>query len=199
MLSRNSILRSQAAGGFHGGDAKDPAFKELVARWFFFGAFSPVFRIHGDREGGVDGSTIGAVQGSGGDNEVWSFGPEVYKVCVRYLKLREVLRDYIRSLMVEAHEKGSPVIRTMFYVFPKDARCWDSSTEDQYMFGDRYLVAPVMVAAAGGRKVYLPVGSSWQRVDEQTGKGYGDVLQGGQTLEVEAPVFESNPFFVRLD
>ena len=85
-------LTNKATGGFHGGSGSSPAFRELLARWFFFGAFSPVFRMHGDRENGTDGSAVGAVQGSGGDNEVWSFGPQVYDVCARYLKLRELLR-----------------------------------------------------------------------------------------------------------
>lgn len=185
-------------GGFHGGDASQPAFQELIARWFFFGAFCPVFRMHGDRQGGTDGSSIGAIQGSGGDNEVWSFGPDVYNVCLRYLKLREMMREYIRSLMQEAHERGTPVMRTMFYVFPEDGRCWDRGVEDQYMFGSKYLVAPVMTAGANDRSLYLPVGARWQRVDETTNKGYGEILDGGQRVQVHAPWKESNPLLIRL-
>ncbi len=185
-------------GGFHGGDGNLPAFQELLARWFFFGAFSPVFRMHGDRENGTAGSTVGSVQGSGGDNEVWSFGPQVYEVCVKYLKLRELLREYIRGLMKEAHEKGSPIIRPMFYEFPQDEQCWERSCESQYMFGSKYLVAPVMTAGADGRSVYVPTGSKWQRVDETSGEGYGESLEGGQRIEVHAPWTESNPLFVRV-
>ncbi|KAK0334445.1 hypothetical protein LTR91_016932 [Friedmanniomyces endolithicus] len=185
-------------GGFHGGDGNSPAFQELLARWFFFGAFSPVFRMHGDRENGTAGSTVGSVQGSGGDNEVWSFGPQVYEVCVKYLKLRELLREYIRGLMREAHEKGSPITRPMFYEFPKDEQCWERSCDSQYMFGSKYLVAPVMTAGAAGRSVYVPKDSKWQRVDETSGKGQGEFLQGGQRIEVHAPWTESNPLFVRV-
>ncbi|KAK5739984.1 hypothetical protein LTR17_004881 [Elasticomyces elasticus] len=182
-------------GGFHGGDGDSPTFQELLARWFFFGTFSPVFRMHGDRENGTDGSALGVTQGSGGDNEVWSFGPEVYKVCAKYLRLRELLREYIRGLMREAHEKGSPIIRPMFYDFPQDEQCWQRSCEDQYMFGNKYLVAPVMTAGADGRSVWLPKGSKWQRVDETSGRGQDECLEGGQRIEVYAPWRESNPLF----
>ncbi|KAK1825349.1 hypothetical protein LTR12_000150 [Friedmanniomyces endolithicus] len=192
------LQRLTEIGGFHGGDGNSPAFQELLARWFFFGAFSPVFRMHGDRENGTAGSTVGSVQGSGGDNEVWSFGPQVYEVCVKYLKLRELLREYIRGLMREAHEKGSPIIRPMFYEFPKDEQCWERSCESQYMFGSKYLVAPVMTAGAAGRSVYVPKDSKWQRVDETSGKGQSEFLQGGQRIEVHAPWTESNPLFVRV-
>lgn len=78
-------------GGFHGGNINDPAFKECLTRWFQFGAFSPVFRLHGDREPhkkpltGVGGGAMP----SGADNEVWTYGEEVYEICKKYLFLRE--------------------------------------------------------------------------------------------------------------
>ena len=74
-------------GGFHGGNINDPAFKECLTRWFQFGAFSPVFRLHGDREPhkkpltGVGGGAMP----SGADNEVWTYGEEVYAICKKYL------------------------------------------------------------------------------------------------------------------
>ena len=89
--------------------------------------------------------------------------------------------------MKEAHEKGTPVMRTMFYEFPEDENCWAS--EDQYMFGDRYLVAPVLYPMMQTRKVYLPGGYKWRDMEK------GTVHIGGQTIEVELsldymPVFE---------
>ena len=71
--------------------------------------------------------------------------------------------------MAEAHEKGTPVMRTMFYEFPEDAACWDIS--DAYMFGSDILVAPIVRAKATSRTVYLPAGASWTLAN--TGKqGY---------------------------
>ena len=103
-------------GGFHGGDPDDPAFRELFARWFEWGAFCPVMRLHGDREPRQPqvGTTGGATCCSGGPNEVWSYGEEIYAICVKYLNLRESMRDYTRQVMAAAHEQGDPVMRTLF-------------------------------------------------------------------------------------
>lgn len=178
-------------GGFHGGNPKDENFRELFVRWFQWGTFCPVMRLHGDREPRQPqyGTTGGATCCSGADNEVWSYGEKVYKICVKYMGIREKLRDYTRKLMQEAHEKGTPVMRTMFYEFPEDKNCWE--VEDQYMYGDRYLVAPVLYAGAKSRKVYLPEGYKWRDMDS------GLVYNGGETIEV-ALSLETMPVFERL-
>ena len=66
-------------GGFHGGDQNDPDFRELLVRWFQFGAFCPVFRLHGDRKNGDDQGLSNKAH-TGGPNEVWSYGEEVYEI-----------------------------------------------------------------------------------------------------------------------
>ncbi|OBT60526.1 hypothetical protein VE03_10029 [Pseudogymnoascus sp. 23342-1-I1] len=124
-------------GGFHGGDPSNEAFRELFIRWFQWGTFCPVMRLHGDREPHKPqhGTTGGATCLSGADNEVWSYGPKIEAICKKYMLLREAMREYTRGLMREAHEKGTPVIRTCFYEFPEDPKCWE--VDDQYMYGDR--------------------------------------------------------------
>lgn len=176
-------------GGFHGGNPDDESFRELFVRWFQWGTFCPVMRLHGDREPRQPqyGTTGGAACCSGAANEVWSYGGKVYDICKKYLALRERMRPYIYDLMQEAHEKGTPVMRTLFYQFPEDPKCWD--VEDEYLFGDRYLVAPVLEAGIISRKVYLPAGCDW--TDMESGAGY----KGGSTYEVDVcletmPVFE---------
>ena len=69
-------------GGFHGGDPSDPAFRELFVRWFQWGAFCPVMRLHGDREPRQPqlGTTGGATCLSGAPNEVWCYGDTVYNI-----------------------------------------------------------------------------------------------------------------------
>lgn len=171
-------------GGFLGGNIQDPAFRELLVRWFAWGAFCPVFRMHGERSpwyereqefrNGVRQLT------SGQDNEVWSFGEDNYEILTRYLFIRERLRPYIRDCMRAASESGAPVMRPLFYDFPEDRACW--SVEDSYMFGPDLLVSPVMEAGAAERKVYLPNGTDW--TDAYTKKVY----EGGQTVTVPAPV-----------
>ena len=171
-------------GGFMGGDNSDPAFRELLLRWFAWGCFLPVFRMHGERSpwyeceqeyrNGVKQLT------SGQDNEVWSFGEENTAILSKYLFIRERLRPYVRSLMKAAHETGAPVIRPLFYEFPGDSRAW--LTEDAYMFGPDLLVAPVMEAGVSMRNIYLPAGAAWK--DAYTGKVY----DGGQTVTVPSPL-----------
>lgn len=176
-------------GGFHGGNIHDPAFHELLVRWFEFGTFCPVMRLHGFREpfGQPLGTTGGGKHNSGAENEIWSYGPEVYEICKKYIELREQMRPYIRKIMQEAHEKGTPVMRPLFYDFPKEERAW--STEDEYMFGPDVLVAPVLYEGERERNVYLPEGS-WVNIHDR--KEYA----GGGTVKVQA-LLEELPVFVK--
>lgn len=189
-------------GGFHGGDPNDEAFRELLIRWFQWGAFCPVFRLHGDREPRQPqhGNTGGASCCSGAANEVWSYGEAVYEICKKYMFIREAMRDYIRELMRQAHKDGTPIMQTMFYQFPADKNCW--ALDDQYMFGERFLVGPVLAAKQTHRSIYLPEGSQWKRLHAPTCNKYNvngvnAVLQGGQTLIVEAPL-DDMPVFERV-
>ena len=169
-------------GGFHGGNPDDPKFRELFARWFAWGAFCPVMRLHGDREPRQPqyGTTGGASCCSGAANEVWSYGEEVYKICRKYMELREQMRPYTRKLMEEAHTKGTPIMRTLFYMYPEDKTCWE--VEDEYLYGPDILVAPILYAGWTSRSVYLPQGETW--IEYATGKKY----EGGQTIQAEAPL-----------
>jgi alpha-D-xyloside xylohydrolase len=167
-------------GGFHGGDPEDPEFRELLVRWFQFGVFSPVMRLHGHRK-----PTVGA---TGGPNEAWSFGKEAYTIIKGLLELREQLRPYILDQMREAHLTGSPVMRPLFFDFPEDEQCYVS--EDQYMFGFKIMVAPVLEKYKRSRCVYLPSGSKWR--EGETGR----VHRGGVWIQVDAPL-EKIPYFYR--
>ncbi|KAJ4329810.1 hypothetical protein N0V87_010547 [Didymella glomerata] len=181
-------------GGFHGGDPKDPKFRELFVRWFQWGTFCPVMRLHGDREPrqAKVGTTGGASCRSGADNEVWSYGPEVFEICKKYMQFREELRPYTRKLMKEAHEKGTPVMRTLFFEFPDDAICWE--VEEQYMYGDKYLCCPVFSEGQMWTAVYLPKladSGKWQRLWSE------DTYESGIHITIASPLLDM-PVFVRL-
>jgi alpha-D-xyloside xylohydrolase len=178
-------------GGFHGGNPKDPVFQELLIRWFQYGTFCPVMRLHGDREPRQPqlGTSGGASCCSGADNEVWSFGDEAYLICKKYLQIREELKPYITRIMAEAHEKGTPVIRPLFYDFTHDAVAWE--IEDEYMFGPDMLVAPVLYLGVRNRNLYLPEGSQWK--ERET----GIIHNGGSKITVDAPL-EYIPVFEKL-
>ena len=177
-------------GGFHGGDPNDPKFRELFVRWFQWGAFCPVMRLHGDREPRQPqyGTTGGAHCRSGAANEVWSYGDGVYEICKKYLELREKMRPYTRKLMAEAHEKGTPVMRTLFYEFPEDKTAW--TVEDEYCYGSELLVAPILEARAVTRNVYLPLGNSWILTDNDM------IYEGGQWITVPVTL-DTMPVFRR--
>lgn len=177
-------------GGFHGGNPKDPSFQELLVRWFEWGTFCPVMRLHGERQPlqAPIGDYGGGLCVSGADNEVWSFGDENYSILKKYLELRKHMKPYIMELMQAAHEKGTPVMRPLFYDVPSDMKSWN--IEDEYMFGPDVLVAPVLYAGETERKVYLPKGSRW--------KNYwtGEVVKGGSSVVVSTPI-EQIPVFTR--
>ena len=163
-------------GGFHGGDPEAPEFRELIVRWFQYGVFCPLFRLHGFREPCPPFS----VHQTGGPNEVWSFGDAAYEAIREILFLRERLRPYVLAQMRAAHECGQPVMRPLFYDFPEDEGAW--SVDDAFLFGPDVLVAPVTVYGAREREVYLPAGADW--TDPWTGTTH----PGGRTLCLRAPL-----------
>ncbi len=181
-------------GGFLGGDISDEKFRELLVRWFQWGAFCPVFRMHGERSPWYEREQefIDGVRQltSGQDNEVWSFGDDNYEILKKYLFIRENLRPYIREAMDECSRSGLPVMRPLFFDFNEDSCAWD--TEDEYMFGKDILVAPVMEDGARERSVYLPDGAEW--TDAYTGEKY----KGGQRVTVPAPI-DIIPVFFKND
>jgi alpha-D-xyloside xylohydrolase len=179
-------------GGFIGGDPEAPLFRELMVRWFQWAAFCPVFRLHGDRvpyREPAEAYRDGVRQfGTGADDEVWRYGEEAYGIIAKYMRIRERIRPYVKERMREAHERGTPVMRPLFYDFPRDPKAWE--IEDAYMFGPDILVAPVMREGQVSREVYLPAGSAWTEV--ATGNKY----EGGLGVSAAAPL-DTIPLFLR--
>lgn len=160
--------------GFQGGDPSTPYFRELIVRWFQYGAFCPLFRLHGFRQ------PSDRWWDTGGPNEVWSFGDEAYEIIRELLFLRERLRPYIMEQMHLAHEKGVPPMRPLFFDFPEDKDC--AMVDDQFMFGPDLLVAPVLHEGVCSREVYLPAGTTWREAWTDA------VEEGGQWITVDAPL-----------
>ena len=132
-------------GGFLGGNPDDPDFRECLVRWFQFGTFSPVMRLHGERvphRKPLSEQRGGGQFFSGADNDIWNFGKENTPILEKYIFLRETMRPYTRLLMQQAHEAGTPVMRTLFYMYPDDPTAWE--IQDEYLFGGDVLVAPIL-------------------------------------------------------
>ena len=176
-------------GGFHGGDPKDPDFRELLVRWFEYGTFCPVMRLHGDREPRQPqvGTTGGATCRSGAENEVWSFGKEAFEICKKYLNLRERMKPYIARLMKEAM-KGDAGDAAVILRFPGGS--------PQLGPGGR---VPVWAGRAGGAGDVRENGE--QRGVSAGGEAWvnfwtGESFEGGRTVTVPAPL-DQIPLFVR--
>ena len=177
-------------GGFFGANIYDEKYHECFVRWFEYGTFCPVMRLHGYRMPYQPqyGTTGGATCVSGAPNEIWSYGDEVYEICKKYIGIREKMRPYTRSLMKNAHEKGDPIMRPLFYEFPEDEQAWVVETE--YLFGSELLVAPVLYEGTKKQKVYLPDGAEWTNVWTR------EKFTGGKSIEVETPLDEI-PLFTK--
>ena len=149
--------------------------RELNTRWYQFGAFSPLFRAHGQWP----------------YREIFNIAPEshpAYKSVVYYTKLRYDLMPYIYSLAGMTHFKDYTIMRPLVMDFTADKAT--RNIGDEYMFGPALLVAPVYTYGATSREVYFPAGATWY--DFYTGKA----VDGGQTLNVPAP-YERIPLYAR--
>ncbi len=180
-------------GGFMTDDVNDPDFRQLLIRWYQFAVYSAVLRMHGDR-GPYDIPALddrdwgGGYQHTGQPNELWSYGEDNYRIMKKYYDIRIAMHDYIKSLYDEASTNGSPLIRAMFYEFPDDEKCWE--LQDQYMFGPKYLCAPIFKLNQFEREVYLPAGS-WKLTST------GETFEGGKIVKVAAPI-DYSPVFEKL-
>lgn len=170
-------------GGFYGGNTATDYFRELIVRWFQYGVFCPVLRLHGNREGHDRNRDI--MEPTGGDNELWSFGEKNQEILTGLVMLRERLRPYIFSQMTKASETGIPVMRPMFFDYPDDEICY--SLGGQYLFGDDILFAPVVRQGQTQKDVYLPAGK-WISTQDKT------IYEGGRFYTVSVKIDEFAAF-----
>jgi alpha-D-xyloside xylohydrolase len=148
---------------------------ELNARWFEFGTFTPLLRVHG--EGRV--------------REMWTMGGEqhpAYKAHVKFDHLRYRMFPYIYSLAGDVTHNSGSFMRPLVMDFPTDTTARELN--DEYMFGHEFLVAPVTQYKARTRSVYLPKDAGWY--DFWTGK----TAKAGTAFEAPAPL-DAMPVFVR--
>jgi alpha-D-xyloside xylohydrolase len=161
-------------GGFLGGDTNDPAYQEVFVRWFQYGAFCPIFRVHGIRDNR--------------QNELWSYGTSAQAILTNYDRLRYRLLPYIYTLAGQTTNEGYTPMRALAFDFLKDQKALD--TVDEFMFGPSILVAPVTDAGIKARRVYLPEGADWY--DFWT----GEKTRGGREVDRTTPL-STMPLYVR--
>jgi alpha-D-xyloside xylohydrolase len=160
-------------GGFVLGNPNDPAYRELFIRWFQYGTFSPVLRVHGTRKPD--------------ENELWSYGADAQKILVSFDRLRYRLLPYTYSLAwMTTHEAYTPM-RPLVMDFRTDARA--QNTADEFLYGPAFLVSPVTEPDATSRQVYLPK-AKWY--DFWSGR----MVDGGREITGEAPI-DRLPLYIR--
>jgi alpha-D-xyloside xylohydrolase len=161
-----SAQENRDTGAAKGSEEDMKEWRELNLRWFQFGAFSPLFRSHGE----VVKREIHEISPAGSpmrDSMVW------------YDKLRYRLMPYIYSAAADIHYESGAIMRGLVMDFPQDEAVKD--IKDQYLFGHNMMVAPVYVYGARERSVYMPKGANWY--DFYTGQLY----KGGTTASINAP------------
>ena len=148
--------------------------RELNARWFEFGTFVPLTRVHGESP----------------RREMWEMGGEShpsYQAHLKFDRLRYRMLPYVYSLAGAVTHEAGTILRPLVMDFPDDARA--ARTADQYLFGPALLVSPVTEHAARRRAVYLPAGG-WY--DFWTGAR----SEGGREIDAAAP-YDAIPVHVR--
>ncbi|MCL4557176.1 MAG: hypothetical protein M1491_00810 [Deltaproteobacteria bacterium] len=150
-----------------------PSTKELYFRWTEFGCFTPVMRTHN----GFFYYT----------NWNWNRDTDTIQMFRRYAALHVDLFPYIYTYMTQAHNLGTPIMQALWLRYYDDPRT--ATIEDEYLFGDEMLVAPVITQGALQRTLYLPAGN-WYPFDG------GPSVAGGVSVTVDAPM-DTIPVFVR--
>jgi Alpha-glucosidases, family 31 of glycosyl hydrolases len=150
----------------------DEKYQELLTRWFQWGVFNPVFRIHGYMT----------------ETEPWKYGQTVEDNMRKALDLRYCLMPYIYSEAWQITKNGSTLMRPLVMDFCNDASALQYPYE--YMFGKSLLVAPVTEAGAKEWKTYLPQAAAWY--DFQT----GETLAGGKET-VRSVSLDMIPVYVK--
>jgi alpha-D-xyloside xylohydrolase len=160
-------------GGFVSGDPNDEGYRELFVRWFQFGVFNAILRVHGTR--------------TTNQNELWSYGPDAQKILVAFDTLRYRLLPYIYSVAWQTTAHAYTPMRPLVMDYRTDVRA--ANVADEFSYGPAFLVGPVTNPGARQREMYLP-GARWY--DFWSGKA----VDGGVTAVVDAPL-DREPLFVK--
>ncbi len=161
---------SMDTGGYNGHPTP-----ENYARWMEFGAFVPIFRVHG---------------GSNQKRQPWAYEPVAEEAAKHAIRLRYDLLPYIYSNARVTTETGIGIVRPLLWEFPDDERCADEARG--WMFGDALFVSPIVERGLPAHSFYLPAGK-W--FDYASGKP----VTGGRDMSVpvDSTTWQDIPIYVR--
>lgn len=148
------------------------AYHELLIRWFQFGAFCPIFRVHGYQS----------------ETEMWKYGPEVAQILQQYDELRYRLLPYIYSTAWGVTSRNETMMQALPLIYPQERSL--GAISDEYLFGDSLLISPVLEPNGRAREITFPAGADW--INFWT----GETVRGGQRLREDAPL-DRIPIYVK--
>lgn len=159
--------------GYCGDITDHEAMSELYTRWMQFGIFNPLSRAHHEGDNAV---------------EPWQFGERAERHSRSAIELKYRLFPYLYSYAREAHDSGLPLLRGLFMEYPHDEQAL--AIDDQFLFGEELLVAPVLRKGERVRRLYLPEGEWYDFHDPR------QTYFGGETIAYRAPL-SVIPLFVK--
>ncbi len=156
-------------GGFSGNPSP-----ELMVRWNSLGVYTPIFGNH---------SAIDTEM-----QEPWCFGEQNEKIIKKDIEYRYMLLPYIYSSLYQSHLKGMPLSRTLALNYSDDPTIFDVKYQNQFLFGDSFLVAPVESDKLSA-EVYLPEGNWFRLISEKS-------FEGNKIINTSSPL-DDLPVFVK--
>lgn len=148
-------------------------FSKLYVRWLQFGVFNPLSRAHHEGNNPV---------------EPWLFGEEAERISKAAIELKYQLHPYIYTYAREAYDTGLPIMRPLLLEYGSDEKTYEIN--DQFLFGESLLVAPVVEEGITYRQVYLPKGN-WRDYNNPKTS-----FKGRQIIDYDTPL-EVIPIFVK--
>ncbi len=169
---RMSLSGYSFVGSDIGGFAEQPT-GELYTRWIQLGVFHPFCRAHSS--------------GDHGEQEPWSFDEDVIDIVRKFIELRYTLLPYIYTAFWRYINEGMPIVKSLVLFDQNDQQTYDRN--DEFVFGEKILVCPVMEPNAQGRRMYIPVGNWYNFWTDE-------FVKGGKEMRVEADI-DSMPIFIK--
>jgi len=169
---RMSLSGYSFVGSDIGGFAEQPT-GELYTRWIQLGVFHPFCRAHSS--------------GDHGNQEPWSFDEDVIDIVRKFIELRYTLLPYIYTAFWRYINEGVPIVKSLVLFDQDDHQTYDRN--DEFIFGEKILVCPVMEPNAQGRRMYLPIGNWYDFWTDE-------FVKGGKEMRVEADI-DSMPIFIK--
>lgn len=171
-MQRLSISGFSFAGSDIGGFAEQPN-GELFARWIQLGVFHPFCRTHSS--------------GDHGDQEPYAFGTQITDIVRKFIEIRYQLLPYLYTAFWRYIDEGLPIISSLVVDYQIDSQTYFRN--DEFLYGDKILVCPIVEPNSKGRRMYFPEGNWYNYFTDEK-------VQGGDEQWVDCEL-DTLPLFVK--